>query len=83
MKTMKQMRAEIDRIDEEIVRLLENRIRVVLEISEYKKEHGIPVNDPAREDDILARLASGKIDEGMIRKVYRTIFSCSRNIQKM
>ena len=46
---MDQYRKEIDRIDAEIARLLDERLDVAAEIGRYKLERGLPVLDAARE----------------------------------
>ena len=46
---MDQYRKEIDRIDAEIARLLDQRLDVAAEIGKYKQERGLPVLDAARE----------------------------------
>lgn len=55
MNQLENARTEIDRIDEEMRRLFLKRIGAVKEISEYKKEHGLPVLDTAREEEVLRR----------------------------
>ena len=48
-------RAEIVRIDEEMARLFEGRMREVEKVAAYKRENGLPIRDPGREDALLAR----------------------------
>ena len=48
-------RAEISRIDGQMARLFEERMHQVEKIAAYKREHGLPIRDPAREDALLAR----------------------------
>lgn len=49
-------RAEIDAIDQELVRLFERRMDAVTEIARIKKEHKLPILDQSREDRVLAKV---------------------------
>ena len=49
-------RVEIDRIDREVISLLEARCDVVTKVGEYKKRRGLPVLDVSREQQKLDRL---------------------------
>ena len=48
-------REEIDRIDREIAALYEERMAAVDEIARFKRERGLPIYDPEREDAIMRR----------------------------
>jgi 4-amino-4-deoxychorismate mutase len=53
-------RARLDPIDEEIARLLGERFQICREVAEYKSEHGIPMMQPERVEEVRARyLARG------------------------
>jgi cytochrome P450/chorismate mutase len=53
-------RERLDPIDEEISRLLGERFQICREVAEYKDAHGIPMMQPERVADVLARyLARG------------------------
>jgi chorismate mutase len=53
MSTLDELRQDIDRVDEVLVRLLNERARRVCEIGELKKALGIEVYQPDREKDVL------------------------------
>lgn len=53
---MKKLRDEIDRIDDQILKLYEERMDVVRAIGEYKIANGLPVYDASREDAKLERV---------------------------
>ena len=55
MSNLEAARETIDRIDNEMAALFEARMNAVKKIAEYKKEHGLPVRDPAREEALIAR----------------------------
>jgi chorismate mutase/prephenate dehydratase len=75
-------RKEIDKIDDEIVRLLNERARHVIEIGKLKKAADSQANlhTPAREAEILDRLCKttkGPFPGSALRAVYREIMSGS------
>jgi len=78
-----EIRSRIDKIDEELVRLFTERLSLVDEIAEKKKEEKLPVRDPAREREIVSRLTQGKPDSiaGYTKTLFTTIFDLSRSHQ--
>lgn len=50
---IKEMRLQIDDIDNQILELLSKRLHVCREIGEYKKSHNMPVLQPTRYDEVL------------------------------
>ena len=70
-------RAEINRLNAEIMERLAERVKVAVEISEVKRRHGKPVVDPTRERAVLDKAradaeARGLDPEGTER-VFRAI----------
>ena len=53
MNELEQSRKEINDIDEQMAHLFERRMNVCARIAGYKKEHGLSVRDPAREEDLI------------------------------
>ncbi len=81
---LKVYRNEIDRIDDEIVRLFQERMDVAAKIAEYKKEQGMAILQPAREREKLAEV-SEKSREDMqsyMRVLYSLLFELSRTYQE-
>lgn len=75
-----QLRAEIDRCDRELVRLLNERTRSVLEIGHIKKENGGQIYVPAREKEVLEKVAglnAGPLKPESVAAIYREIMSAS------
>ncbi len=58
MGSLDEYRAEIDRIDEEMVRLFVRRMEIACRVAEAKKAEGKPIFDPARERELLSNIAS-------------------------
>ena len=83
--TLKELRAKIDAIDTRLVRLLNERTRVVLDIGKLKKRRGESIYVPAREKEVLDRLVSinrGPLPNSAIRAIYREIMSASLALEK-
>jgi len=79
-----ELRLQIDRIDNELVSLFQQRMDVSAEIAKYKQRHGIPVHDPARERQKLHDL-SHKVKEGheaSISALFTMLFEISRAEQE-
>ena len=84
MKDLEECRDEIDRVDDEIARLLERRLEVSGRIAELKREAGAPVSDPARERAILTRV-TGLVEPGHVtgaRQLFTTLFGLSKALQR-
>ena len=79
-------RQEIDRIDEEIIRLFNERMKYAQEIGQIKRRRGDPVYVPSREEAIFKKLADfskGPLGADAIRSIYREIFSASIALQQV
>jgi chorismate mutase/prephenate dehydratase len=79
-------RKEIDRIDDEILRLLNERSKSVIEIGKLKKQKDADANlhTPAREAAIIDRLmrqSQGPFPIEAIQSVYREIMSASLSLE--
>ncbi len=85
MKDLKSIRDEIDRIDERLVKLFNKRASLGVKIAEVKRAEGKPVFFPARENEILqkvARLNKGPLHDKAVQAIYREIFSATRSVEK-
>lgn len=83
-KNLGEIRSEINAIDEELVRLFARRLDIVSEVAASKREAGAPVLDPAREREILSRVADkvGPDLEIPARIFFNTLFDISRARQR-
>jgi chorismate mutase len=82
---LEELRRSIDAVDQNILRLLHERVRLVMAVGEYKRERGIPVYDPARERDLLDRLckaAEPPLDADTIRRIFERLVDESRRIEQ-
>ena len=78
-------RKAIDRLDEEIVRLLNERTRHVLEIGAIKLKAGEEIYAPHRESAVLERICkanSGPLPNESLRSIYREIMSSALALEK-
>ncbi len=86
MKTIEQLRAEIDKLNREIVELLAKRMEVAGEIAEYKKRRGLPAHVPEREKAVIENVKSmakeNGLDEKMAEDVFLKIIEHTRNSEK-
>ena len=79
-----ELRARIDRVNHEILGLLQTRGQIVLEIARLKQSQGLEGYDPGREERMLDRLtagSSGPFGAPFIREVFRAIFRASLELQ--
>ena len=80
-----EQRKQIDEIDNEILRLLNDRALVALEIGKRKRERNIPVYVPEREKAVLERLAEtnpGPLSNRTIIDLYESIISHIRELEE-
>ncbi len=78
-------RRRIDAADRELVRLLNKRMRLSIEIGHLKRERGIPLFDRKRERDILRRVHTvngGPLDSRALRGFYAWLLGESRRITR-
>ena len=52
---LKRLRGEIERIDREMIRLIRERVELAREVGKTKRQHDLPILDPAREAAIVRR----------------------------
>lgn len=81
---LKDYRAQIDAVDDEIVCLFQERMDIAANIAAFKKENGLPILQTAREREKLADV-TGKAREDMqsyLRVLYSLLFELSRTYQE-
>ncbi len=74
------LRDEISTLDREILQLLARRMELSSQIAQYKKENGLPIYDPIREQELLKRY--GKEVEFDITHIYQAIMDESKRLQR-
>ena len=80
---LKELRVEIDKIDDALVRLFCERMAVAARIADYKKEQGLPILHPVREQEKLEDVAAkaGSEMAEYTKELYRHLFELSRDYQ--
>ena len=84
MRNLEESRKEIDDIDGQLVQLLKRRLSIAGDVLQAKVEKGLPILDPAREREVMARVAE-EVGPGMedeARLVFTTLFGISRARQR-
>ncbi len=82
--SLEKERKTIDRIDQKLLGLLEERMRAAGRIAEIKKAKGLKITDTAREKEILEMIdrASAKdLAEGN-KAIWKSIIKASKAYQK-
>ena len=69
------LRQQIDTIDNELLEILNKRMRVSREIGQYKKEHRMPVLQAGRYDDIMQSRVKLAQEMGMSGDFMRSVLS--------
>lgn len=69
MSLLEEKRKEINQIDAEMAELFERRMKACYGVAEYKREHGLPVLDAAREAEVIAKGAE-RIEDAALREYY-------------
>jgi chorismate mutase/prephenate dehydratase len=77
-------RKHIDELDDQILKLLDERAGVMADVASAKRAANLPRFDPERERQVLDRLASraGRFPASAIRAVYREVMSASLALQE-
>ncbi len=79
-----ELRRKLDRIDEQIVELYEERMEICSQVADYKIETGKKVLDKTREEEKLRKvrsLAHNEFNAHGIQELFEQIMSMSRKLQ--
>jgi chorismate mutase len=82
-KTLLEWRQEIDAIDAELLRMLNQRAAIACEIAMIKVAFGLPAYDPDRESQVLEKIASqnsGPLDEQSVVAIFGSIIHETRRL---
>ena len=78
-------RKRIDEIDQELVKLLNERSRCAVEIGHLKKQLHLPAWQPEREAEILRNVVKsnhGPLDDAAIRRLFERIIDEARALER-
>lgn len=84
--SIERWRKEIDSIDDELIRLLNERSKCAIELGRIKRELGLPIYSPDRESEVIAHVESintGPLDSPAVRRLFERIIDESRRIERI
>jgi chorismate mutase len=78
-------RKQIDGIDQQLLKLLNERSRCAVEIGHLKRKLKLPAWQPEREAEILRNVVkgnSGPLDDAAIRRLFERIIDEARSLER-
>lgn len=85
VKTINKLRAKINHINTQLVRLLNERVLVAIEIGKLKKKFNLPIYDSKREKEILKKIKSqnlGSFPNHELEKIFKEIIRVCREAEE-
>jgi chorismate mutase len=83
VELLQKHRKEIDQLDTELLRLLNQRAMIVLQLAAIKKSSGLPAYDGQREQEVLQRIcreSQGPLEPESVVTLFRAIIHEFRRI---
>ncbi len=80
------LRGRIDAIDRELVELLNERAAQAVALGRIKKERGLPIYQPSREEEVLTNVQGGNggpLEDAALRRLFERIIDESRRIERI
>lgn len=71
MSELEALRRKIDKLDDELIKILNQRFSTVGKIMKFKREKGLPKEDKKREKEILNKA-------GKLKPIFEAIFKYSK-----
>ena len=84
MISLPSLRKRIDRIDQQLLRWLNRRAHLALQVGQLKQAQRRPVFDPRRESAILRRVTAanrGPLSARAVRRIFQEILTHSRLLE--
>jgi chorismate mutase len=87
--TLDALRAEIDSLDEAIVRLLNRRAHCAYAVGRLKQDEGLRIYEPGREAVVMAHVKAvnaslgGPLSDDAIERLYERVMDEARRIQRV
>lgn len=79
---LSEIRTEIDVVDQQLLALFLQRMALAEEVGRYKKEHGLPILNEAREQAVLDRVTAQAGEQAPYAcRLFRTLFALARDRQ--
>jgi|CZKC01.1.fsa_nt_gi chorismate mutase-like protein len=83
--TIEEFRERIDQVDDQLLRLLSVRAQLAIEIGGTRRESGLALYDPAREQEVVSRILEnnpGVLDAEALTRLFRDIVTESRHAEE-
>ena len=84
--TIEDWRNEIDKIDEQLVRLLNQRSKCAIELGRIKRELGLSIYSPDREVQVIEHVTGvngGPLEPEAMRRLFERIIDESRRLERV
>jgi len=84
--TIDDIRLEIDRLDNELLKIFNQRAGLALKVGELKQNLDLPIYDPSREKQIIDKMQAsnpGPLDDAAIVRLFERVVNESRNLERM
>jgi chorismate mutase-like protein len=84
-EALAEFRRRIDEIDRHILRLLNERTRVVQQIGDVKQQVSLPIYEPKREDEVFANVTAhntGPLPSDAVKRVFERVIDEMRTVQR-
>ena len=78
---LNECRAEIDKINDEILTLFKKRMEITTSVAEYKRANNMPIMQQGREDEILEKMGQKAGDE--LSDYTKVLFSTIMNLSRL
>ena len=85
MDNIDDLRERINAIDDELLRLFNERAKLALAIGRMKKSQGLPIRIPSREEQIIMRVQEenpGPLSPTSIARLYEQLIQESRTLEE-
>lgn len=85
-KTMEDWRIRIDELDQQLVRLFNERAQCAIEIGHIKRRLGLDVYSPQREAQVIGNVTSanrGPLNHDAIKRLFERVIDESRRIERI
>jgi chorismate mutase len=84
--SLEDLRTDVQKVDQEIIRLIDERVRLAEDIFEAKKALGVKIKDPNQEKLVMKRALDNStelgLDAGAIKEIFATLIRMSLEKQQ-
>lgn len=83
---LSELRERIDEIDENLIKMLNERGEVALKIGKEKRKAGIEITDKGREEDVLRQVKStnrGPFSNSQMVEIFQKIISEAKRLEEV